>query len=158
METKGWRREEERLEIAIFSIHILDRIRWVAGLVPDSMSALTRKSWQADAPRGEVFADLRIAFENGAIGHMTSSWFSHEQECKLRVDGKLGSLVTSRTSATASEAHASITSQDGHCRKEHFHREDAGRKAFGYSLKHLLDAIDEDLRYQVCHPYRRRQF
>lgn len=142
MQTKGWRREQERLEIAIFSIHILDRIRWIAGLAPDRMSAVTRKSWQEDAPRGEVFTDLRIEFENGALGRMTSSWYAREEENKLRVDGKSASLVTSRTSATASDACGSMTYQDGQSRTESFFREDAGQKAFGYSLKHLLDAID----------------
>ena len=145
MKTEGWRKTETRLEIAVFSIHILDRIRWVAGLVPERMSALTRKSWQtADAPSGEIFTNLRIEFENGAIGQMTSSWYSRETESKLRVDGKLASLVATRSSATAPEGHGSITYDDGSSQKEKFSRVDAGRKAFGYSLKELLDAIDEE--------------
>ena len=97
MKTSGWRKDEERLEIAIFSIHVLDRIRWIAGLAPQTISTLTRNSWQADGPQGEIFTDLRIEFKNGAIGQMTSSWYSRIPECTLRVDGKQASLVTRRT-------------------------------------------------------------
>ena len=74
MQVHGWRPEEERLEIAIFSIHILDRIRWIAGLKPLRISALTRNSWLQDRPRSEVFTDLRVELEQGVIGRMISSW------------------------------------------------------------------------------------
>ena len=145
MKTSGWRRDEERLEISIFSIHILDRIRWIAGLVPERISALTKKSWQSDdAPKGEIFTDLRIEFQNGAIGQMTSSWYSRIEENKLHIDGKKASLTTSRKSATADTAKGHITYEDGSEESKEFHREDAGQKAFGYSLKHFIDAIEKD--------------
>lgn len=109
------------------------------------MSALIRKSWQYDnAPKGEVFTDLRIEFQNGAIGQMTSSWYSRIKENKLHIDGKNASLTASRESATADTARGHITYEDGREESKEFHRENAGQKAFGYSLKHFIDAIKKD--------------
>ncbi len=63
--TKSWRREESRLEISIFSIHILDRIRSLAGSRSRMVSATTR-AWDPNM-KGESFTILRIDFENDAI-------------------------------------------------------------------------------------------
>lgn len=143
MQTGGWRKDEQRLEIAIFSIHILDRMRWVAGLIPKTISALTRSSWLPDSPRGEIFTDLRIEFEGGCIGHMTSSWYSRIQESRLRVDGTLGSLTTTRPDAVHDKAQGVIEVEGKGMERHDFNRARAVDKAFGYSLKHLIDAIDE---------------
>ncbi len=143
MHVGGWRRDEERLEIAIFSIHIIDRMRWIAGLKPITISAVTRNSWQADAPRGEVFTDLRVEFEQGVVGRMTSSWYSREPLNRLCVDDRAATLITSRRSATAPKSNGVIIREDGRREEKEFFRENAVQKAFGYILKELLDAIEE---------------
>ncbi len=140
--TSGWRAEEQRLEIAIFSIHILDRIRWVAGLAPERVSCVTRKGFLAGAPRGEMFTDLRIEFAGGAVGRMTSSWYGRPPQCLLRVDGKAGSLVTDRRSATAEGASGVLALGEGKPETRSFQREGASTLAFGYSMQHFIDAIE----------------
>ena len=39
----GWRATEKRLEISIFSIHLLDKLRWIAGKPPVSVVCPTRR-------------------------------------------------------------------------------------------------------------------
>lgn len=145
MKTGGWRAFEKRLEISIFSIHVLDRIRWMAGLCPRTVSCVTRPPWSGDdRPAGEIFSDLRIEFENGAVGTMTSSWYSRIPENVFRIDGKQGSLIARRESAVSAEGEGRLVLADGDSRSVTFSRPDAGRLAFGYSMKHFIDAIESD--------------
>ena len=141
--TRGWRREESRLEISIFSIHILDRIRWLAGSRPKSISAETR-SWDPNV-RGETFTTLRIVFENDAVGTMVSSWHALTlPECRLRVDGTLGSAISTKESVLGDRAELKVHTLDGELEQESFHEDEAFVHAMGRSMGHLVDAIQND--------------
>ena len=158
MKTGGWRAFEKRLEISMFSIHVLDRIRWMAGLSPRTVSCVTRPPWTGDGvnvsptgrrpaddrPAGEIFSDLRIEFENDEVGTMTSSWYSRIPENVFRIDGKQGSLMARRQSAVSGEGEGRLVLADGDSRSITFNRPEAGRLAFGYSMKHFIDAIESD--------------
>ncbi|GIX07732.1 MAG: oxidoreductase [Candidatus Poribacteria bacterium] len=86
----GWRAREKRLEISIFSIHLLDRVRWLAGSPPEVVAAWTR-AWNPSVA-GETFTIVEIGFESGAIGLVVSSWHSlGVPRCTLRLDGTEGS-------------------------------------------------------------------
>ncbi|HEV2125445.1 MAG TPA: Gfo/Idh/MocA family oxidoreductase, partial [Chloroflexota bacterium] len=109
--TRGWRGQEERLEIAIFSIHLLDRIRWVVGQPIEAVSAVTRRAIpNMGDPRGEVFASVQLQFAGGCTATMVSEWRAPGlAECRLRVDGTGGSLLAVRPNALADAAQVSIS-------------------------------------------------
>lgn len=139
--TGGWRKDEERLEISIFSIHILDRIRWLMGRPPETVSAVTRY-WDPNV-RGESFTSLTVQFEGGAMGTMISNWHSPTMpESRLRVDGTRGSLLSTK-SAVASDGPCTLTVQplNSESRQYDCSRQSAFTMAMGESMKHLLDAI-----------------
>jgi predicted dehydrogenase len=137
----GWRAEEERLEISIFSIHILDRVRWLAGRLPEAVTAATRY-WNPDV-RGETFTALTIQFEGGAIGTMVSNWHSLAlPECRLRVDGTAGSLLSVKPSATADECMLRVHRADGELEQRECSQPNTFRRAIGESMRQLLSAVD----------------
>ena len=141
--TSGWRRDEERLEISIFSIHILDRIRWICGSRPEAVSATTRH-W-CDDVRGESFCSLNIQFEGGGVGTMVSNWHSLTiPQCRLRIDGTKGSLVSERQSATANAATLTLHPLNGEPEQRSFSRERASTMNMGESMKELLLAAKEE--------------
>jgi predicted dehydrogenase len=142
MQTGGWRAFEKRLEISIFSVHILDRLRWVVGLEPEAVSCITHKSWTDDAPVGEVFTDLTIQFAGGAVGRMTSSWYSIHPECRMRIDGKNGTLTIQRQSATSDSAQGMVFIQGSEPYKQEFITQNGYVSTFGYSMKNLIEAIE----------------
>jgi len=110
--TRGWRREEERLEISIFSIHVLDRIRWLCGQASEAVAAATRH-WDRNV-RGETFTALTIQFAGGAVGTMVSNWHALGiPECRLRIDGTAGSLLSRKRSLTAGDATLMIQRAGG---------------------------------------------
>ena len=103
----GWRKDEERLEISIFSIHLLDRLRWLVGRPPKAVKALTRH-WN-DQVRGETFTALIIHFDGDIVGTMISNWHSLTiPECRLRIDGTKGSLLLQKRSATVDKATLTV--------------------------------------------------
>jgi len=139
--TGGWRKDEERLEISIFSIHILDRIRWLMGRPPETVSAVTRK-WDPNV-RGESFTSLTVQFLGGAMGTMVSNWHSPTMpESRLRVDGTQGSLLSTKN-AVASDGPCTLAVQplDSESRQYDCSRQSAFTMAMGESMKHLLDSI-----------------
>lgn len=139
--TRGWRKDEERLEISIFSIHILDRIRWLMGRPPVAVSAVTRK-WDPNV-RGESFTSLTVQFSDGAMGTMVSNWHSPTiSESRLRVDGTQGSLLSVKNAA-ASDGPCTVTVNplDGESREYDCSRQSAFTMAMGESMKRLLDSI-----------------
>jgi len=142
MQTHGWRATEKRLEISIFSVHILDRLRWIAGVQPDAVSCVTRKSWLDDSPVGEVFSDMTIQFIGGTIGHITSSWYSTIPECRMRIDGKQGTLVIHRQSATSDNAEGTLSIQGLEPEKRIFSIQNISTLVFGHSMRNLVEAID----------------
>lgn len=141
--TKGWRKNESRLEISIFSIHVLDRIRSLAGQRPVRVSALTRH-WDPSV-KGETFTCLRIEFENDIIGTMVSSWHAPTlPECRIRVDGTQGSAMSIGDSAVGDRATVRIHTLGGEVEEQDLHQEQAMSHAMGRSMGHLLDAIEND--------------
>lgn len=140
--TRGWRKDEERLEISIFSIHVLDRIRWLAGSLPEAVSAVTRY-WDGNV-RGETFTALTIQFESGAVGTMISNWHSLTlPECRFRIDGTEGSILSEKRAVTADESVLTIHRVGGEIEKRPFERKKAARMNMGESMKELLAALEE---------------
>ncbi|MBI3945170.1 MAG: Gfo/Idh/MocA family oxidoreductase [Armatimonadetes bacterium] len=143
----GWRAREERLEIAIFSIHILDRLRWLLGVKPLAVSAVTRAGTpplvEGDLPRGEMFTQLTVQFEGGAVGTMISSWLSRGlPECRIRVDGDGGSLLAVKPSWAAPTVALSIFREGCEPEERTVTVESASLRSYGRSMGALLDAIE----------------
>lgn len=139
--TGGWRKDEERLEISIFSIHVLDRIRWLMGKPPETVSAVTRY-WDTNV-RGETFTSLTIQFAGETMGTMVSNWHSPTMpESRIRVDGTKGSLISVKN-AVQSDGPCTVTVKpsDGEIRQYDCSCERAFTMAMGESMKRLLDAI-----------------
>lgn len=67
-----WRAQEHKLEMAIFSVHLIDRLQWLADREPMSVTALTRRGPGSDLP-GEQLSSLLVAFADDVVGHVTST-------------------------------------------------------------------------------------
>lgn len=138
--TRRWRKDEERLEISIFSIHILDRVRWLMGRPPEMVAASTR-DWDENV-RGETFTALTIQFSDGAVGTMVSNWHSLTiPECRLRVDGTAGSLLSVKKSVTSDQYTLTVHPVDAEAKHEHCSAQNAFTLAMGESMKRLLQAV-----------------
>jgi predicted dehydrogenase len=139
IQVRGWRSEEKRLEISIFSIHLLDRIRMLAGSPPERVSAVMR-SWNPDV-KGETCTSLTVQFENGAVGTMVSNWHSLTlPECRLRVDGTKGSVLSLKKAVVADEATLQIHRADGEVEERDCSQKDAFSRSMGESMKHLMES------------------
>jgi len=139
--TRGWRKDEERLEISIFSIHLLDRMRWLVGRPPETVRALTRH-WDEQV-RGETFTALIVHFAEDVVGTMISNWHSLTiPECRLRIDGTAGSLLVQKKSATADQYNLTMQRLDGEIKQQECSGEDIFRPAIGKSMRELLLAVD----------------
>ena len=137
----GWRKDEERLEISIFSIHLLDRMRWLVGQPPETVTAVTRY-WNPQVS-GETFTSLVIQFSGGVIGTMVSNWHSlNIPECRLRIDGTEGSLLVKKESATANQYTMTVHRVGGEIEQKDCSGENVFRCAIGESMKRLLLAAD----------------
>lgn len=135
---RGWRSQEQRLEISIFSIHLIDRIRMLAGSPPQSVSAVMR-SWNPDL-KGETFTSLTVQFVNETVGTMVSNWHSMTvPECRLRVDGTKGSALSLKKNALHDEATVHIHRVGGEQETIDCSQPDAFQAAMGESMKHLID-------------------
>ncbi|WP_157524744.1 Gfo/Idh/MocA family protein [Microbacterium yannicii] len=92
-----WRSEEAKLEMAIFSVHLIDRLQWLAPSVPTSVRALTRRR-RGSAISGEQFSSLLVEFADGIVGSVTSSWTSRALPSNtFRIDTDTGSAVVERS-------------------------------------------------------------
>ncbi|HEX2033276.1 MAG TPA: Gfo/Idh/MocA family oxidoreductase [Chloroflexota bacterium] len=139
--TRGWRSDESRLEISIFSIHLLDRIRWLVGRPPLVVSATTRH-W-SEAVRGETFTALTVQFEGGAVGTMVSSWHALAiPECRLRVDGTAGSLLSVKSEVVADECHVTVQRPGEAPSTQDASLPHAFTACMGESMRRLLEAMD----------------
>jgi predicted dehydrogenase len=119
--TRGWRKDEERLEISIFSIHVLDRIRWLCGQAPEAVTATTR-CWDRKV-RGETFTALTIRFVGGAVGTMVSNWHALGiPECRLRIDGTAGSLLSQKQAIAADDATLTLYRLTGEMERHQYSR------------------------------------
>jgi predicted dehydrogenase len=141
--TRGWRSDEARLEISIFSIHLLDRIRWLADRPALAVSATTRP-W-SDQVRGETFTALTVQFEGGAVGTMLSNWHALTlPECRLRIDGTAGSLLSVKEQVLADAAGLTVQRLG----EEPVHHDCTRPSAFdhcmGESMRRLLAGVDAD--------------
>jgi predicted dehydrogenase len=138
----GWRKDEERLEISIFSIHLLDRIRWLAGCSPEAVLAVTR-DWN-NTVHGETFTALTIQFAGGLVGRMVSNWHSMTlPECRLRIDGTTGSLLSVKTSVLADACTLTMQRAGGEIERQDLTLEGAFVRAMGESMRRLLVAMDQ---------------
>jgi predicted dehydrogenase len=139
--TEGWRKDEERLEISIFSIHVLDRVRWLCGKRPEAVSAATRH-WDENV-RGETFTALTIQFQCGAVGNMVSSWHAAGiPECRLRVDGTAGSILSQKEAVLSDEATLTVHRLGEEAERREILLENAGTMNMGESMACLLSATE----------------
>ncbi|NKB69655.1 MAG: gfo/Idh/MocA family oxidoreductase [Candidatus Latescibacteria bacterium] len=141
---QGWRSREQRLEISIFSIHLIDRIRILAGSPPTSVAAVMR-SWNPDV-EGETYTSLNVQFENGTVGTMVSNWHSPTlPECRLRIDGTQGSLLSAKEGFLADKATLRIQPADGALEELDCSQQDTFPTAMGQSMRHLLEAARQGI-------------
>ena len=139
--TRGWRADVERLEIAIFSIHVIDRIQWLAGVEPVAVTAMTRH-W-IPTVRGESFTALTIEFERDIVGSMVSSWNANRlPECRLRVDGTAGSALSLKDQVAGDSCELLIHTDDGELERLDMGQENAFVTSMGESMRRLLLAVD----------------
>jgi predicted dehydrogenase len=140
-----WRARESRLEMAIFSVHLIDRLQWLAEKPPVAVSAVTRKDEAAGLP-GEQFTCLIVQFADGLVGHMTSSWLAKGLPTNdMRVDCDNGSVAVRRPGPMAGDAEGRFQLRGGPVRCERFpDPEDArhGPRTYGHSLRAFLTALD----------------
>jgi D-apiose dehydrogenase len=142
IQVRGWRSCEKRLEISIFSIHLIDRIRTLVGSPPARVSAVTR-AWNPNV-QGETFTALTVQFESGAVGTMVSNWHAlTSPECRLRVDGTNGSMLSIKTAVVADEAKLRVELVDSEVQERDCSRENAFTVAMGESMRQLLRAAKE---------------
>ena len=141
-----WRADERKLEMAIFSVHIIDRIQALTTAEPQIVTAITRPGTDTEI-EGEQFTTLIVQFDDGTVAQMTSSWKSRGLPGNvLRVDGLLGSAAAERVGPMGGPAALSLQ-----LRGEEQHREEfpddpedpIAPKTYGYGMKELLTAIDE---------------
>jgi predicted dehydrogenase len=139
--TRGWRKDEERLEISIFSIHVLDRIRWLAGRAPEAVAAVTRH-WDENV-RGETFTALTIQFAGGIMGTMVSNWHSPTiPECRLRVDATEGALTSLKDGIASDRCTLTVHPSGGEARQYDCSRQSNFTLAMGDSMKRLIQAVE----------------
>jgi predicted dehydrogenase len=140
--TGQWRAAESKLEMAIFSVHLIDRLQWLAPGIPVMVNAITRKGDASDLP-GEQFTVLTVQFDDGAVAHMTSSWKSRALPITdLRVDTSVGSAHVSRAHPMSGDAHA--RADFGRSESQLFAEVDGaeGPKTYGRSMRAFVDAIE----------------
>lgn len=138
---RGWRKDEERLEISIFSIHLLDRIRWLVGRRPEAVTAVTRP-WSGEV-RGETFTALTIQFEGGAVGAMVSNWHALAiPECRLRIDGTAASFLSTKREVLADGCQAIVQRPGEEPVVHDCSLASAFESCMGQSMRRLLAAID----------------
>lgn len=137
-----WRAEERRLEMAIFGIHIIDRIQWLAGTNPVSVAAATFRDPHGSLP-GEQFASLLMRFDEGIVAQMTSSWLSKSlSESRLRVDADHGSITAFRPNGLWGDATWSAAPEGGDETRRHYRDDGDFNRSFGHSMAALLDGLD----------------
>ncbi len=140
-----WRAREQRLEMAIFSVHLVDRLQWLAPTPPRTVSALTRRDPATGLP-GEQLSALLVQFEDDLVATMTSSWRARALPVQeLRVDAEGGSLRARREQPMHGPAAAALQRR-GEAVQEVVFDDDGpttrARLSYGASTAALLDALD----------------
>lgn len=140
-----WRAQERKLEMAIYSVHLIDRLQWIAGSDPVAVSALTRRAPGSDLP-GEQFSSVLIEFADGFLGHMTSTWLSKGLYANdFRVDTSTGSVHVRRDLPMHGDATA-VAEFNGEREETVFpdSRENPqGILSYGYSMREFATAVHE---------------
>ncbi|SMH48991.1 Predicted dehydrogenase [Rathayibacter oskolensis] len=140
-----WRATERRLEMAIYSVHLIDRLQWLAGAAPVSVGAVTRRGRDEDIA-GEQFTTLSIEFDDGSVARMTSSWKSlglPRQDA--RVDTDRGSFTVARTNPMEGEARGDAELVDGSDSATFADdvRDPWMARSYGYSGREFAEAVLE---------------
>jgi predicted dehydrogenase len=133
-EVSGWRKDTNRLALAVMGVHWLDRFRW---LLDDDAVAVTSITAARDtlASGGENETTSIIEFSRGAMATLTHSWSSQTRGATnfQQYDGPQGSLTLHKES--------DITLYAGEDQETWSYDRDF-TASFGESLTRLLDAID----------------
>jgi D-apiose dehydrogenase len=140
-----WRARERKLEMAIYSVHLIDRLQWIAGSAPVAVSAMTRRAPGSELP-GEQFSSLLIEFADGFVGHMTSTWLSKGLYVNdFRVDTSTGSAHVRRDLPMHGDATA--VAEFGGEREESVFADSEenphGTLSYGYSMREFALALRE---------------
>lgn len=139
-----WRADERRLEMAIFSVHLIDRLQWLARREPVAVSAMTARGPRSDLP-GEQLSALLVELEGGLVATMTSTWLAKTlPRQELRVDTTTGSALASRERPM--EGPASGRADFGSGTEEHIFEDDGANgthatRSYGQSMRELAEAI-----------------
>lgn len=135
-EVSGWRKDTNRLALAVMGVHWLDRFRW---LLKDDAIAVTTITAARDtlASGGENETTSIIEFSKGAMATLTHSWSSQTRGATnfQQYDGPTGSLVLHN--------ETDITLHATEDQKKWTYGRDF-TASFGDSLTRLLDAIDNN--------------
>lgn len=141
-----WRAHERKLEMAIFSVHLIDRLQWIADREPVSVTALTRRAPGSELA-GEQLSSLLVAFADDVVGHMTSTWLSKAlPRNDFRVDTTTGSAAVGRDRPMDGEAQGRADFGAG-VEEERFPDDGNGgthaTRSYGSSMRELALAIRE---------------
>lgn len=138
-----WRADEARLEMAIFSVHLIDRLTWLAPTKPVSVRALTRRR-PGSGLAGEQFSSLLVEFAGGVVGSLTSSWMSARLPANsFRIDAAAGSARVERTLPMSGDAHGVAHVSDEPERMTFAERTSGEHAALSYgsSVREFAEAI-----------------
>jgi predicted dehydrogenase len=133
-EVSGWRKDTNRLALAVMGVHWLDRFRWLLMDEPIAATCITAHR-DTLASGGENETTSIIEFRSGAMATLTHSWSSHARQATnfQQFDGPLGSLILH------GEKEVLYKSSAG---DETFNFEYSFTRSFGESLTRLLDAVE----------------
>jgi predicted dehydrogenase len=130
--------------MAIFSVHLIDRLQWLAHGEPLTVNAVTRRNEASGLP-GEQFTTLIVEFDDGAVAHMTSSWMSQGLPVHdMRVDTTTGSVAVRRTQPMSGDAEATAAFGSADPERVSFPEsalKPHGTRTYGLSMKAFVDAI-----------------
>jgi len=140
-----WRAEQQRLEMAIFSVHLIDRLQWMAGTAPVAVSAVTRRDERGDLP-GEQSTHLLVQFDGGVVASMTSTWMARGlPESTMRADLVGGSVSVHRAGPMSGDASGAVQLHGAEPARVAFPDHDEpphGPRTYGHGLAALLDAVE----------------
>jgi predicted dehydrogenase len=150
-----WRAAERKLEMAIFSVHLIDRLQWLSPAIPTTVSAVTREDPEYGI-EGEQFTSLIVAFSDGMVGQMTSSWRARALPVNsMRVDLTGGSIAVERPNPMHGDAVGRFAAR-GADRVEEESFPDTERLHARYSYGHSMAAFLDSLRAGTEPPHSGR--
>lgn len=139
-EKGGWRHTINQLEISVYSIHLIDRIRWLASKDAISAHCATLTS-QRLSSKGESLSCITITFEDGSIGHVNSSWCARGlRQNYFRVDGTEGSIFTDGDFQL--QVFTAKSNQSGESKSFQFQADFTN--TFAESMRLLIEAVNSN--------------